>query len=810
MKSLIACLIGLTVLAASAPAQSQSVLDRFDRIDRNRDGKVTPDELPQRQLFQRLDRNGDGVIDRSEAQAADNRSAGRGRTPTAPAGERPELKMPEEPRYTKHLNLRYAEIPGVDPNLLSLDLYVPEGTPASGPRPVMIMIHGGGWRNGDKANPPIVGAKMRHFVAAGYVYASINYRLSPDSPGEGGVKHPTHVEDCAAAIAWIHDNIAKYGGDPAQLHLMGHSAGGHLAGLVATNERFLKARGKPLSIIKTNVLLDPAALDIPRFAEINGGRGMTALYELAFGKDEAAWRDASPSLHIAPGKGIPPTLIFYAGNRMNLDELAPAFAAALTKAGSPSRAVDTVTLDHGQINSHIGMIGDTMTPLIMRLHAGVNATTFPATLGGEPSKPVDESPHSWGVRFSEDYIAGTKDANGQPMGGTETMRLASHAGKLFAALSNWTDSSDTAARTGAQILVKTGPDEPWRVDASFRDVMRISAMTTVTFNSDHRGRQLETPVTLLLADAAQNSSRRSGVLRVMVRNDATGTWEESVIRGGAENAFIRAFGVHRDVTNGVDLVFAGTGAGEIYSGAYDPSAAGRIRWNAKAEYSNPEFNRTSFTRVSAFCVANGRAYCSASPHLLQRSDGEAPSWRTVYSWDADTSRNGAGLRGITAVPSLNGTHEVIVGAWERQGQILRIDPQDGFKAVVELNTQEFLRKQLGDFRGGRLTAYNRFEPGKHPRSGEPIHWVTVAGVKPDDPNAAWLLMRHRDGRYEVLRVFDPNSQRTTPLVSTRTVEIAPWSEREFYTGGYDGAANQRSNQNTAWIYRALMPMEKMP
>ena len=72
-------------------------------------------------------------------------------------------------------------------------------------------------------------------------------------------------------------------------------------------ERFLEAEGKSLSILKTNVLLDPAAIDIPRYLAIGGGRGMTALYQNAFGTDEANWRDASPQDHVEAGKSIPPT-----------------------------------------------------------------------------------------------------------------------------------------------------------------------------------------------------------------------------------------------------------------------------------------------------------------------------------------------------------------------------------------------------------------------------------------------------------------------------------------------------------------------
>ncbi len=271
-----------------------------------------------------------------------------------------------------HLNLPYDEIEGVDPNLLSLDIYAPV---ADGPHPVVIMIHGGGWRGGDKGNPRIVTAKSRYFVTQGYVYVSINYRLSP------AVQHPVHIQDVAKAIAWIHDWISEYGGDPDRMHVMGHSAGGHLAGLVAIDSRWLKAEGKDLSILKSAVLLDPAAYDIPRHVEQFNPIGMISLYRLAFSDDWNAWADASLQSHVAPGRQIPPSLIFYTGNRMNADVLARDLADALTKAGSPSRAVDTVDLEHSQINAFIGTENDKMTALIMRLFRSEDPTTFPRLLG---------------------------------------------------------------------------------------------------------------------------------------------------------------------------------------------------------------------------------------------------------------------------------------------------------------------------------------------------------------------------------------------------------------------------------------------
>jgi len=103
-----------------------------------------------------------------------------------------------DPGMVIHTNIPYATVNGVDPNLLSLDIYAPSGAKDL---PVMLMIHGGGWANGDKANPDVGINKVDYFTAQGTIYVSINYRLSPD------VQHPAHVQDVAAAVSWVLENI---------------------------------------------------------------------------------------------------------------------------------------------------------------------------------------------------------------------------------------------------------------------------------------------------------------------------------------------------------------------------------------------------------------------------------------------------------------------------------------------------------------------------------------------------------------------------------------------------------------------------
>ncbi len=253
------------------------------------------------------------------------------------------------------LDIPYAEVEGVDPNLLSLDVYSP--APASD-CPVMVMIHGGGWRQGDKANADVAALKSQYFVAQGYVFVSVNYRLSPE------VVHPVHVQDVAASLDWVYRNIWSYGGDPERIFIMGHSAGAHLAALVATDEQYLEANGLDLSILKGVVLLDGAGYDIPYMTD-NDSVILRALYEGAFGTDPAVWEDASPVTHVEAGKNIPPFLLFYAGNREDSRVNSQKLADLLTEAGVQAWVVSAPDKNHGTINGDIGKAGDWVTERIM-------------------------------------------------------------------------------------------------------------------------------------------------------------------------------------------------------------------------------------------------------------------------------------------------------------------------------------------------------------------------------------------------------------------------------------------------------------
>ncbi len=266
--------------------------------------------------------------------------------------------------FVAHRDIAYATVPGVDANLLSLDIYTPEPAPGK-PVPVVVWVHGGGWAIGDKSNG--MQRKPALFTAAGYCLVSVNYRLSP-RPANGKpdrVMYPIHEQDIASAVVWVHAHAAEYGGDPERIALMGHSSSAHLVSIVSTDESFLNVHGLPLSIIKGTVSLDTAGDNIPAVME----RDPIGIYENAFGTDPAVWKQASPLYHVAPGKGMPPFLLVTRGLPERKKQCSD-FAVALRSAGVQATVVDATGYSHNEVNRKIGTAGETVvTPPLMQFLA---------------------------------------------------------------------------------------------------------------------------------------------------------------------------------------------------------------------------------------------------------------------------------------------------------------------------------------------------------------------------------------------------------------------------------------------------------
>lgn len=231
----------------------------------------------------------------------------------------------------------------------SLDIYAP---PSGKQHPVVLWIHGGGWRRGDKR---FVQQKPQAFVDQGCVFVSMNYRFFPN------VTLKQMTGDVAKAIHWIHDHIGSYGGDPSTVLVMGHSAGAHLAALVSTDDRYLKAEGLPLSLIKGCVPVDTAVYDAAAQVKSVAGQPARAnIYRDAFG-DEASQRELSPVTYVAKDKQIPPFLILHVADRADSSSQSKLLAKALNDAGVSAKTFAGEGKNHGTINSELGESDDPPT-----------------------------------------------------------------------------------------------------------------------------------------------------------------------------------------------------------------------------------------------------------------------------------------------------------------------------------------------------------------------------------------------------------------------------------------------------------------
>lgn len=237
-----------------------------------------------------------------------------------------------------------------------LDVYSPANAKNL---PVVFWIHGGGWQAGDKSDVQI---KPKVFNEKGFVFVSTNYRLLPS------VDMVTIFRDVAKSIHWVHDHIAEYGGDPKRLLVMGHSAGAQLAALMCTDDRYLKAEGLTLAIIKGCVPVDGDTFDVPAIIEVAETRWRTHNLPKAkfghrekFGNDPEKHRDYSAVTHVGKDKGIPPFFILHVSNHPDTTAQAQRLGNALKDAGVPTVVFGARETTHSKVNADIGLPDDAAT-----------------------------------------------------------------------------------------------------------------------------------------------------------------------------------------------------------------------------------------------------------------------------------------------------------------------------------------------------------------------------------------------------------------------------------------------------------------
>lgn len=208
-----------------------------------------------------------------------------------------------------------------------IDVYAPDGAEQA---PVVVFLYGGSWVGGDRGMYRFLGASL---AAAGVVCMVPDYRVWPE------VGFPSFVQDAAQAVAWARCNAAAHGGAADRLVLMGHSAGAHIAMLLALDGDYLAAEGlRPATAVRGVVGLagpyDFLPLRSPTLQAIFG--------------PESGWAETQPVNHVAPG--APPMLLATGdADSMVLPLNTESLAARLRAVDNPVRTVTYPGLGHREI-----------------------------------------------------------------------------------------------------------------------------------------------------------------------------------------------------------------------------------------------------------------------------------------------------------------------------------------------------------------------------------------------------------------------------------------------------------------------------
>ncbi|HMF05152.1 MAG TPA: alpha/beta hydrolase [Acidimicrobiia bacterium] len=213
----------------------------------------------------------------------------------------------------------------VDGERLALDVYQPAKKGKD--RPAVVVVHGGGWTQGDKA---LFAQQSNQLAQRGFVAFSVNYRLAPAHP------YPAAVEDVEAAVAWVRKHAKQYGIDQKRIGALGGSAGGHLVGMLATDgEGSLQAGHRVAAVVSWSGPMDLVALGPA--AGTNAGSSIRNFLGCLPDACPDAYAAASPVTHV--DKTDSPMLIVNSANELVPKSQADAMKAALDTAGVANQEI---------------------------------------------------------------------------------------------------------------------------------------------------------------------------------------------------------------------------------------------------------------------------------------------------------------------------------------------------------------------------------------------------------------------------------------------------------------------------------------
>jgi arylformamidase len=265
--------------------------------------------------------------------------------PSSPAQARSQDRAPDVPKadITVTTDLDYVSTAEYPNRKDRLDVYAPKDAKGA---PIVVSIHGGALREGDKSGQAFVGQRL---AAAGFVAVVINYRLSPS------VRHPAHVEDAAHAVAWARSHAAEFGGDPKKLFVIGHSAGAYLAALLALDPQYLAAYQMSAADLR-------GVVPVSAFFYVDRPGVAPDRPKDVWGTDPAVWKAASPASYVrkdTPPMRLPMLLLYADGDDAWRRQQQADFLADMKKAGA--KAIETRMIagrTHGSIWSQMKNAND--------------------------------------------------------------------------------------------------------------------------------------------------------------------------------------------------------------------------------------------------------------------------------------------------------------------------------------------------------------------------------------------------------------------------------------------------------------------
>jgi len=224
-----------------------------------------------------------------------------------------------------------------------LDIYMPADAQSV---PVIVYFHGGALSSGNKELGEGVALRA---VENGIGFVSANHRLSP------AVTYPAHIEDAAAATAWVIKNIGDYGGDPNNIYLSGHSSGAYLATILKINAKHLATHGIDAATIQGAIPISPF-LYVEETAAVRPKN--------VWGTDPSVWLRASTTHYIRDDSGR--ILVIYAdGDAPWRKSQIVRFSEAMLATGNDSvEAIEVPNRDHRSLVTLIAAEDDQITSLI--------------------------------------------------------------------------------------------------------------------------------------------------------------------------------------------------------------------------------------------------------------------------------------------------------------------------------------------------------------------------------------------------------------------------------------------------------------